>query len=410
MAVSNERLRSCVKRLIKSRMRIITGHGFYGMLLMHMNYAVSDDIKTVRADGKRIIFSPDFLERLRDRELDYVLIHEILHIAFGHYRKRAELDGKLFDRAADIVVNSQILFENRFDAGSITIKGYGAGEHLAPDGREGYKYTADEVYKMLLDAPEKKAKAVQGGAFGGDKDSEGNTGSWDDHNGWDAKEEESLSELWDKRCMDAAHSVMGMGPSLKYGAIPASILRRIGNLKKPQIDWKTVLNEFIEEEITDFTFSPPDRRFDDCTFFLPDYNDKEAAVKDILFMVDISGSMKDEMITAVYSEVKGALEQFDGRLKGRLGFFEVNVTKPKEFDSVEDILALKPVGGGGTSFYSIFRYIEKNMTGSLPQCIVILTDGFAEFPEEKYALGIPVLWILCNDRVLPPWGKVARIC
>ena len=126
-------------------------------------------------------------------------------------------------------------------------------------------------------------------------------------------------------------------------------------------------------------------------------------------MIDISGSMQDEMIAAVYSEVKGALEQFDGRLKGWLGFFDVNVTKPKEFDSIEDILALKPVGGGGTSFHSIFRYVERNMTDNLPRCIVILTDGFAEFPEETAALGVPVLWILCNDSALPPWGKVARI-
>ena len=406
MAVSDARLRSCVRRLIKSRMRIITGHGFYGMLLMHMNYAVSCDIKTVRADGERIIFSPDFLEKLSDRELDYVLIHEILHIAFGHYLKRAELEAKIYDRAADIVVNSQILFVSRFDIGSITMKGYGAGEHLAPDGREGYKYTADEVYRMLV---AEEAKAAGGGTHRADRDSVGSGGSWDDHNGWEAKEDERLSELWDKRCVDAAHSVMEMGPSLKYGTIPASILRKIRALKSPQTDWKTVLNEFIEEEITDFTFSPPDRRFDDCTFFLPDYNDKEAAAKDILFMIDISGSMQDEMIAAVYSEVKGALEQFDGRLKGWLGFFDVNVTKPKEFDSIEDILALKPVGGGGTSFHSIFRYVERNMTDNLPQCIVILTDGFAEFPEETAALRVPVLWILCNDSALPPWGKVARI-
>ena len=49
------------------------------------------------------------------------------------------------------------------------------------------------------------------------------------------------------------------------------------------------------------------------------------------------------------------------------------------------------------------------MTEKLPVSIIILTDGYAPFPEEKAALGIPVLWLLNNEKVEPPWGKVARI-
>ena len=41
--------------------------------------------------------------------------------------------------------------------------------------------------------------------------------------------------------------------------------------------------------------------------------------------------------------------------------------------------------------------------------IIILTDGYAPFPKEHLAMGIPVLWLLNNEEVKPPWGKVARI-
>ena len=44
-----------------------------------------------------------------------------------------------------------------------------------------------------------------------------------------------------------------------------------------------------------------------------------------------------------------------------------------------------------------------------PVSIIILTDGYAPFPKEKLAFGIPVLWLLNNDEVKPPWGKIARI-
>ena len=44
-----------------------------------------------------------------------------------------------------------------------------------------------------------------------------------------------------------------------------------------------------------------------------------------------------------------------------------------------------------------------------PSSIVILTDGEAPFPDESDAMDIPTLWIINNERVDPPWGKVARI-
>ena len=70
---------------------------------------------------------------------------------------------------------------------------------------------------------------------------------------------------------------------------------------------------------------------------------------------------------------------------------------------------LKQIGGGGTHFDCIFRYFEKNMKDNLPATIVILTDGYGDFPDEKVARGIPVLWLINNKKVNLPWGRVARI-
>ena len=154
---------------------------------------------------------------------------------------------------------------------------------------------------------------------------------------------------------------------------------------------------------------PPDRRLDESPFFLPDFNDKDDLVEDILFMIDTSASMSDGMITAAYSEVKGAIDQFDGKLKGWLGFFDAAIIAPKPFTNEAELKIIKPAGGGGTDFQIIFEYVRKHMQDKLPACIIILTDGFAPYPKEKLAAGIPVLWLLNNDVVTPPWGKIARI-
>lgn len=39
---------------------------------------------------------------------------------------------------------------------------------------------------------------------------------------------------------------------------------------------------------------------------------------------------------------------------------------------------------------------------------VIVTDGDAYFPDESAAMGIPVLWMINNYEITPPWGKTVR--
>lgn len=233
---------------------------------------------------------------------------------------------------------------------------------------------------------------------------------WDDHTHWGMEEDDDvLRDVWCKRFEDACGAVSIRDPSNQRGLLPLFAKRLLTKLRKPQTNWKMLLNDFVQEEISDYSFTPPDRRFDNSPFFLPDFNDKDDIVQDILFMIDTSASMSDDMITAAYSEVKGAIDQFDGKLRGWLGFFDAAIIKPIPFTDEQEFKIIKPAGGGGTDFQIIFEYVHKYMQDKLPASIIILTDGFAPFPKEKLAMGIPVLWLLNNEDVNPTWGKVARI-
>lgn len=191
--------------------------------------------------------------------------------------------------------------------------------------------------------------------------------------------------------------------------MPAFAQRILKALNKSQTDWRTILNNFIQEEIVDYSFFPPDRRFDDSPFFLPSFCEKEQLIKDILFMIDTSESMSAKMITAAYSEVKGAIDQFDGKLKGCLGFFDAEIINSKPFETVIDLKNIHLAGGGGTDFQIVFEYVHNYMSEKPPASIIVLTDGLAPFPQEKLANGIPVLWLLNNSKVKPPWGKTVNI-
>lgn len=416
MALSESKIKGCIKRLLLSRMRILYNHGFYGLLLMHMIYAVSEEIETACTDGVRITFGIDFLDSLSDSELDFVMMHEILHVVLQHCFRGDVEDPEAYNIAADIVVNSNIMLENGLKASSITLSKYGIAMHVAPDGKEGHEYTAEQVYAMLPKNLNKKGNNKSPGSAVGrakkeiSKEQHQPVQVWDDHSRWGKYEEDdTLRDVWVKRFEDAAEAIKIRDPSNARGLLPAFAERILKELKKTQTDWRTILNDFIQEEVVDYSFTPPDRRFDDSPFFLPDFNGKEDRVEDILFMIDTSGSMSDDMIAAAYSEVKGAIDQFNGKLKGWLGFFDAAIIKPQPFSDENEFKTIKPAGGGGTDFQIIFEYVFHHMSDKLPASIIILSDGDAPFPLEKLAGGIPVLWLLNNEEVNPPWGKVARI-
>lgn len=407
MDLSSEKRREYVKRILLSRMRILCNNGFYGLLLMHMDFAIDTGCETACTDGRKIYFGPSFLNNLDDDELDFIMMHEVMHCALQHCIRGKDYDQEAFNIACDIVVNSNILESNKGNIKSITLKKYGESMHVAPDGEEGRLYTAEEVYAML---PVKGKKKGASGMMGSGGNGGGNgSGNWDDHSKWGTADEDgSLKDEWSKNLLDASEAIEIRDPSNKRGLIPLCADRIIKELRKPQTDWRTILNDFVQEEITDYSFTPPDRRFDESPFFLPDYNEKDETVKDILFMIDTSGSMSDEAITAVYSEIKGAIDQFNGYLQGWLGFFDAEVVEPKPFSSEEEFRIIRPKGGGGTRFDIIFKYVEKHLD-TLPASIIIMTDGYCNFPKEEEAMEIPVLWLLVTDDVNPPWGKVARI-
>ncbi len=453
--ISTEAQRAYARRILLARMRLLQKQGFFGLLLMHLQFSLDPDCATAATDGKRMFFGPAFLDSISDAELEFVMLHEVLHVALAHMTRGKHYDPFLFNIACDIVVNSNILQASGGDTSAITLAAYGISMHLAPNGSEGWQYTAEQVYHMLIDE-EKKQGGKQGSSENTADNEQGNgsdagTGNaptgptgkqgraakaaarrenadararakqaasedpnaptaahWDDHTAWGRSAGDNvLADIWQKRVLDAAEVVSIRNNVRGHGNLPRFAERMVEDLKHPQTDWRAILDAFVQEDISDYTFFPPDRRFDEGGFFLPDFNEREIFLTDILFFVDTSASMSDDAITAAFSEIKGAIDQYDGKLHGKLGFFDAAVVEPTPFENTTEFRKISPIGGGGTSFHVIFDYVREQPEP--PLCIIILTDGFAPFPDEDATAGIPVLWLLNNREVDPPWGKVAHI-
>jgi len=238
----------------------------------------------------------------------------------------------------------------------------------------------------------------------GDGDGSGQQ-TLDDHSMWNKPETQNKGQQkaqdWEGRLVQAAQ----IAESRRAGSVPGYMKRLINNIISPQKDWRILLNEFIQPETDDYSFLPPDRRFQDNDFFLPDLNDTIEVVKRIIFYIDTSGSIGDRELCAAYSEIVGACNQFSGKLSGWIGFFDHIAYGLHSFENVTEVLKIKPEGGGGTSFHAPFDYINKEFKDNDDIAgIIILTDGYADFPKESIANGVPVLWLINNEEIKPPWG------
>lgn len=99
MEVSEEKKRGYVKRLLLARMRLLTKQGFFGVLMMHMKFALDENCGTAATDGVRMYFCPEFLDELDDRELDFVMTHEVMHCVLRHCLRKEDRDHDVFNVA-----------------------------------------------------------------------------------------------------------------------------------------------------------------------------------------------------------------------------------------------------------------------------------------------------------------------
>ena len=87
----------------------------------------------------------------------------------------------------------------------------------------------------------------------------------------------------------------------------------------------------------------------------------------------------------------------------------IRVVKNNEGKIFIDLKQVEANGRGGSDFRDIFKDMEKHLIGELPESIIVLTDGYIDYPKEKDSMGISILWIINNKESSPPFGKVIRL-
>lgn len=393
MGVKNQKVET---RMVRSRIQLLVKYPFYGTLALSLTLVEDYDIATAGVDGKNFYYNPDFIETLSEAELNWITAHEIMHCALGHIWRRGSRVHQKFNIACDYAIHS-------------ILKSSEDSDFKMPQGclydKKFDNYSAEEIYDMLPDMPQMQMNggAGQGSGSGDNSNSNNNNGKGqqtiDDHSKWDDAEVQEGGKEKQREWMEKMISASEVAEAKRQGSTPAGLSRLIGKLKKPQKNWRELLAEFIQFEVFDYGFLPPDRRYYGFSdVLMPDYNEVAEKVQDLVFVIDTSGSIGDRELTAVFSELVGMMQQFSAGVRGHIIFADADVAAVYDFETVEDILKAKPAGGGGTSFTPAIKYaMDKKDSGEWDVVgLIYLTDLYGDSEnEEVNADTVPfnVLWI-----------------
>ena len=362
-----------IERLLaKARTALVLEHPFIGNVALNLPYVPDYTIKTAATNGKNIRYNPHFIDSLNDEERKFLVAHECLHPMLEHTFRRGERNHKVWNQAADYVINKLLDDEKigKMPQGGLLDNNI----HNAGNG------TTEGIYNILPQP-----------------DDEGNNGHGDPlddcNDGGDTPADKAQQEAeWKVRVAQAAQAAKMMGK------MSAGLERLVGEILKPKVDWRDVLRKFLEKCKSDQrTWSKFNRRFLAQGIYLPSVSGE--SLGEIAFAVDCSGSITQEVIDQFAAEILSAKE--DGNpTKIHVVYFDSEVSHYESYGRDDD-LDIKPHGGGGTAFSPVFEYFAEHDIN--PVACVFLTDlccsDFGDQPD------YPVLWV-STDEGTAPFGEV----
>ena len=361
-----------------SLLRLRSKSPFFATLALFAPFRPDPSHPTAATDGREVIYNPSFITALPPAQVDGVMLHEVLHAALLHVPRRGDKDAKLWNIAADYVVNGAL-----FQSGFQLPEGVLRDEALE-------KFSVEEVYAILErqggnpDLP--NPDLLEGN--GGDEGAGGPGGA-----GKQPGDPKVLERFWREAMEQAASAARGLG----QGKLPAGLERVVGEITAERLDWKTILWRFLTRTPTDFAGF--DRRFIHARQYIETLESESVKV---FICIDTSGSLEDAQIQGFLAETR-AISRAYPQAKAQLYYADAAVYGPYDLEA-----ATTPQGGGGTDFRPFFEAISD---GDLENAVAVyLTDGYGDFPEP--APDLPVLWIVTpggleDERF--PFGETVRM-
>lgn len=375
-------------KMIKGRANLLMGSPFFGTLSLRLKMVPDETVKKASTDGITLRYNPKVVEELPLSKVQGLIAHTVMHPAMMHHTRRGDRDPKKWNEACDHSINT-LLTNAGFDLpeGTFSNPAY-AG------------MTAEHIYTLLPDDPDKCNGGGGGNSSGGDSGDNdgGGDGGVDDspnstNSGSTQSQQNSEEAEWKQTLAQAAHVAK------QAGNLPGELERMIGDLLQPILPWKDILKRFMTEKSNDdFSWSRGNRRFVSQGLYLPSRISKDS-MGAMVVAIDTSGSIGQKELDEFGSEIADIHAEV--RPSELIVIYCDSRVNHVDRFGPDDSLEFKLHGGGGTDFRPPFKWMEENDV--VPRAFAYLTDGYGPFPEEEPEF--PNIWCINNDSVTPPYGE-----
>ena len=380
-------------KLGAARTRLILERPFIGALVMHLPLVpvAAAWCETVATDARALYYNPAYIAALTLAEIQFVLAHEAMHCALGHFARRAHRLRRSWDVACDHAANLLLIDEGlRPPAGALA----------NPDFRG---LSAEEIYPLI--PPEPAESTLDRHLFDGHETdphpgAPGKDGEvrWPDSGraampppGAGLDERAELAQRWQSRIVSTAQQAR------RAGRLGESWLRLVDGVIQPQLPWRMLLARYLMSTARDdYSFQRPPRREGDA--LLPRLSSGEV---DLCVALDTSGSIGADELAQFVSEVDAIKGQVRARVTLHACDERLDPRGPWEFQHWESIALPREIGGGGgTRFLPVFDWIAAGHRQ--PDLLLYFTDAEGEFP--RHAPAFPVIWLV-KGKGRVPWGQ-----
>ncbi len=386
-------------------------------------------------DGRVLFYDPAFLLKTYSaskEQLTAMYLHSVLHCVFCHPFTGEGVDGRLWDLACDIAVDSVICELDlpcaRSDHDSRR------RDILKRIRREAGFLTAEKVYRSLR----------RGELSDADSDSKlkhlEDLFALDDHAAWHAadkspsdaqaafpadtgSEYNDLQQSWEKI---AAETEMEIETFAKVrGKYASSLVQNLRAVNRERYDYSEFLRKFSsineavkvsDDEFDYIYYNYGLQHYHRMPLIEPLEYREDSRIRDFVIAIDTSGSVAGGEVQSFLSKTYNILNSrasFHNRINvhiiqcdARIQSDEV-ITSPKDFDSYLETMEIR--GLGGTDFRPVFDYVDRLIREGVfsdLKGLIYFTDGLGIFPSSKPAYKTAFVFVESGYNVpeVPVWA------
>lgn len=396
-------------KIKRAHVAIMRHHEFcqFSGILACGEVIIDPNCPTAATNGWDVRYGPAFIAPLRDKQVRFLVLHENMHKAYKHlwlWKALYKENARLANMAADYFINTALI---EADPKGDFIEFVEGGIPHEP------KYIGWSVLQIFSDLKQQQQqKQKQGGSGSGSGDEDGDeqggldAHEWDDAEDGSGKGAERTQQERDNEIERALRHGEVVRKNLARGRGDGNSAGKFGDLLTPEVDWRNVLREFVQETCAgrdDSTWRRPARRYIADNIYMPSCISER--MEHLVIGMDTSGScFGTSTMTRFVTELATIIEHVKPS-KVTVIYWDSSVRAVQEFEDGQFALAdLKPYGGGGTDGSVLFDYLRDKQIS--PAAIVQFTDGYVgDWGTSEW----PTLWAITSKHLVAPFGTSLHI-